>query len=304
MELAAGDYRLVLEPERGGSIARFDWRGEPLLRPSRPGTVLDVACFPLVPFSNRIAHGRFRAGGREIRLSPNLPGRDHPHPLHGFGWLAAWQVVERDATSALLEHRHGEGREWPWSYRARQRFELTPQGLAAAIEVQNLSASAMPAGLGFHPYFPRRADTRYRGLHRGEWRVSADVLPLWLDLRETAIDWWHGAPVGSRSVDTVYVGRVGPLEIAWPDRGIVLTIRPSDELSFTVVYTPADADSFCVEPVSHSIDAVNRAESAAELAWLARGETAGASMRLSAQAANTSTGIPFATLVPEGTSSG
>ena len=58
IELKAGEYFLALEPERGGSIARFGWRGQDLMRPTCGPSVLDVACFPLVPFSNRIAHGR------------------------------------------------------------------------------------------------------------------------------------------------------------------------------------------------------------------------------------------------------
>jgi aldose 1-epimerase len=89
LELAAGDYRLVLQPEIGGSVAGFHWRDEPVFRPACGPSVLDAACFPLAPFSNRIAHGRFRFGGREVALAPNFPDSDHPHPLHGFGWLAA-----------------------------------------------------------------------------------------------------------------------------------------------------------------------------------------------------------------------
>lgn len=259
IELAAGDYRLIAAPERGGTILRFDWRGEPLLRPACGPSILDVACFPLVPFSNRIAGGRFRFAGREVRLEPNFPGSAHPHPLHGFGWLAGWAVAASDARSAELRHVHAAG-EWPWSYSAAQTFALDDRGLTLTLSATNTSAERMPVGLGFHPYFPCDSDTRYRGLHRGEWRNDADCLPLALDWRGEPTDWWAGAPVASRLVDTGYVGRSGPLTIVWPARDIGLTLECSDALSDTVVYTPAGQDFCCVEPVTHATDAFNRNE--------------------------------------------
>jgi aldose 1-epimerase len=276
--LETGDYRLQVDPARGGAVLRFDWRGEPLMRPVCGSSIFDVACFPLVPFSNRIAHGRFIADEREVRLAPNFPDADHPHPLHGFGWLAAWNVLEASPTRCILEHRYPGG-EWPWPYRARETFMLDCSGLTISLDLENLAATAMPAGLGFHPYFPRGEDTRYWGLHRGEWQNSNDCLPVELDFRPLSIDWWEGISVGGRAVDTAYAGREGPLRIAWPSRGISLRIEPSAELDHTVVFTPTGANFFCVEPVSHATNAVN---AAGAMTSLEPGATLTASMRLNA----------------------
>lgn len=259
VEIGAGDYRLVAAPDRGGSILRFDWRGQPLLRPAIGPSILDVAYFPLVPFSNRIAHGRFAVAGREVRLRPNFPGSAHPHPLHGFGWLAPWTVIRREPDEIVMEHLHQAG-EWPWSYRAEQRFMLGEDGLTLSLAVTNRSDDPMPLGLGFHPYFPRGQETVYTGFHRGEWRTDAECIPLSHDERAVPRDWWDGAPVGSRAVDTLYTGRRGPLEIAWPDRRITLTLDCADALVDTVVYAPRGSDFFCVEPVTHMIDAFNRGQ--------------------------------------------
>ena len=257
IELAAGDYRLLLEPERGGSIARFDWRGEALFRPTCGPSILDTACFPLVPFSNRIAHGVFRWAGRSVKLAPNFPGSDHPHPLHGFGWLSGWEVAAVSSTRAILHHRHAAN-EWPWDYVAEQAFTLSADGLRHELSLRNLSEAPMPAGLGFHPHFPRDMETRYLGLHTGEWQTSDDCLPLALKEAAQPIDWWNGQPVGSRTVDTVYSGRDRPLTVIWPERALVLTVTPCELLSFTAVFTPVGADYFCLEPVSHATDAINR----------------------------------------------
>lgn len=259
MEIGAGDYRLVAAPERGGSILRFDWRGQAVMRPAAGPSILDVACFPLVPFSNRIAHGRFQAAGREVRLGPNFPGSDHPHPLHGFGWLARWSVLRHEAAELVMEHRY-EAAEWPWPYLARQHFTLSDEGLAMSLAVVNQSDEPMPLGLGFHPYFPRGASTVYRGLHCGEWHNDADCIPVCHDSRSGPRDWWEGRAVAARAVDTVYTGREGALEIVWPERGIGLTIDCSDALVNTVIYSPRGEDFFCVEPVTNETDAFNRGQ--------------------------------------------
>jgi len=255
LELSAGDFAVTIAPEVGGSLLSFTWRGEPLMRTAAGPGVLDAACFPLVPFSNRVAHGRFGWEGRAVRLEPNFPGQDHPHPLHGFGWLTAWDVLETTQTSALLEHRYPGG-EWPWPYFARQTVTLRESGLQLSMTIENLSEWSMPAGLGFHPYFPRNDQTMLRARHRGEWQNSVDGLPVRLVEAGAAIDWWHGQPVGSRPIDTVYADRQGDMVIEWPDRGLSLAIRCSPELSQTAIFVP-EADWFCVEPVTHRSDALN-----------------------------------------------
>jgi len=136
-----------------------------------------------------------------------------------------------------------------------------------------MGATAMPAGLGFHPYFPRTGQTRYLGLHRGEWQASTESLPLALHDAGRPIDWWQGQPVGSRAVDTAYTDRAGPLVVTWPERALALTITPCDLLALTVVFSPANADFVCIEPVSNATDALNRAGAGGAMQRLGAGET-------------------------------
>ena len=278
IELDVGDYHLELRPESGGVVSRFDWRGGPVFRPALGDAPLESSCFPLVPFSNRIANGCFVWNGQTISIAPNLDG--DAHPLHGFGWHAGWEVIEQVGTSARIEHCRIADDEWPWAYRAVQSFELTGNGLTQSLSLQNLSAMPMPAGLGFHPYLPCGADTVYLGLHRGEWLTGPDCLPTTLKQSAEPLDWWNAAPVAARNVDTVYTGREGPLEIFWPSRHRMLRIEPSENLPFTVVYSPRGADYFCIEPVSHMTDALNRGKAGTGIVTLAPGEIIEASMSL------------------------
>lgn len=277
LELRSGKYCAIVDPKRGGSLAALDWEDIPILRASRPGSMLDTACFPLVPFSNRIARGAFQFGGRAYKLAPNAPQVDPRNPLHGYGWLSEWQVIEAEGNSAIIEHVHAKG-AWPWSYRARQHFTLDDTGLSTQLEVRNLDKKPMPAGLGFHPYFPRNADTVYLGQHRSEWQVDEECLPVSLIQSDRPRDWWEGKPAGARCVDTAYMSRKGALSIKWPDKGIGARVSPSDNLSVTVVYIPESKEFFCVEPVSHETNAINHLGSG--MAILQVGETLQAAMRI------------------------
>jgi aldose 1-epimerase len=70
IELCAGSARVAIAPAIGGSIAAFQCDGEAILRPTpesalAEGAVRRFACFPLIPFSNRIADATLHwAGGR------------------------------------------------------------------------------------------------------------------------------------------------------------------------------------------------------------------------------------------------
>ncbi len=99
----------------------LDW-----LRPAGPAALAQgdprgTACFPLVPYSNRIRDGRFVFEGREIRLPRNFG--DHPHSIHGHGWQAPWRVAEAAADAAVMEYRH-RADAWPFDYDARQHVRL------------------------------------------------------------------------------------------------------------------------------------------------------------------------------------
>jgi aldose 1-epimerase len=263
LSLQYEDLYLVLAPACGGSIVSADKAGQPLLRPASDeavasNDVLGMACFPLVPYSNRIAQGRFVFEGRAVTLPPNMG--DHPHSIHGTGWRGEWVVDNADETHATLSFEETAG-GWPWAFRAWQTFSLDAEGFSVTLGVRNNASDRMPVGLGLHPYFPRDQQTRLHALFGGEWQHEND-LPVRWDRRAEPVDWWQGRPVSSRLVDTAYTGRRGDLSIEWPGHRFRLDIRPDDLFAHTVVYVPPGEDYFCVEPVSHMPNAINRPEPA------------------------------------------
>jgi len=283
LELETDRYRLVLAPDVGGSIARFDARDGkrwvPLLRgcDSVPGSALDAACFPLVPYCNRIRGGSFRFDGREIRLKPNMAS--DPSPLHGQGWQARWHLAAQTANEAELRFEHASG-EWPWHYIAHQRFRID-NGLDAEIRCRNISDRAMPCGLGFHPYFPCAVDTMLSTGVRDVWTVDAQVLPVERVPARGRYDVSEG-PVCGRGLDNGYSDWNGTAEIASVALPGTLVMQ-SRTARFFQLYSPESGELFVAEPVTHANDALGRPErewEALGIRVLAPGEEMRLDMRL------------------------
>lgn len=254
--LTAGAMVLDIVPEIGGSIWRFEIDGVPILRGAGDGAtgVLDGGCFPLVPYVNRIRGGRFTCAGREVVLAPNMPG--DPSPLHGQGWLAAWNVETVSATTAKLGFTHAAG-EWPWTYEAEQLFALDERGLTATLICRNLSAEPMPCGLGFHPYHPCNETTRLGTEVAGAFTVDEHILPVERVAAEGRFD-LRDRQVCGQGLDNGFDGWCGSATMTWGN-GLRLTMR-SPTAQFFQLYSPTSGGLFVAEPVTHANCALNEDE--------------------------------------------
>ena len=264
LTLRAGESSLALAPETGGALLGWTVGRLQVLRRALPdaivsGQVRGLAGFPLVPFANRIADGRFRWDGRDHQLDRNFG--DHPHTIHGVGWQSAWTVRDASAAAAVLtlvhDARGQQARRWPFAFAAEQHIALTAQGLQVTLRVTNRHAGPAPAGLGLHPYFPRSSFGTLRFAAEGVWRNGPDSLPS----RHVAVPaaWDHsgGRPIGRLALDQCFTGWDGAAHIEGHALGLTLQAGPATR--YLQVYTPAGQDFFCVEPVSHMPDAINRA---------------------------------------------
>ena len=229
----------------------------PILRKchSAPEKVLDAACFPLVPYVNRIRDGSFTFRGREVRLAPNMSG--DPSPLHGQGWLNPWIVTARDAQCVALSFSHSAG-EWPWDYQARQEFALDEGGLSIGLTCRNTSNGPMPCGLGQHPYFPCGAETQLDTQVTHAWTIDEHVLPVEKVIADGRYD-LRERKVCGQDLDNGYGGWNGEARLSdprWP-----FQIRLSSlQAGFFQLYSPKEGGIFVAEPVTHANAALNAPE--------------------------------------------
>lgn len=261
IKLSGGGLELAVSPSVGGSISWLEWiEGDQRFSVLRKcnscrENVLEASSFPLVPFVNRIRGGQFAFRGREVTLAPNMAG--DPSPLHGQGWLAPWTVESSTASEALLSFEHRPG-EWPWEYRAEQRFELDAGGLSLGLTCRNLSDEPMPCGLGQHPYFQCGGGTRIEAEVTHVWTIDEQVLPVEkvaatgrFDLRDCA--------VCGQGLDHGFGGWNGSARLSDPEWPFDIELS-SPDARFFQLYSPSSGGIFVAEPVSHANAALNAAE--------------------------------------------
>jgi aldose 1-epimerase len=268
--LAAGDARVTVVPEAGGSVASFTRRGVEVLRNASTEAisrkdVLGMACYPLVPYSNRIALARLHFGGVVHELSRNLG--DLPHSIHGLGWQRPWQLVDRDAARVVLAFEHGAAgaasRCWPWPFRSEQSLTLVDEGeggiaLVGSLSIANTGGETFPCGLGWHPFFPRTASTRLCFDAQGMWQTDPALLPTTCT-RPEPVGFGAGRELAGLALDNVFDGWGGSATLTDPVRGLAIALGATAPCRHLVVYTPHDSDFIALEPVTHMTDAFNRA---------------------------------------------
>jgi aldose 1-epimerase len=239
-----------------------------------------------VPFSNRIAGAKLHWGGATHSLPRYLKGDSSA--IHGNGWQRPWQVlaIGRSRASIDLDHdaRGARGREWPFPYRARQEFVLLRHMLKMTLAIANTGAKPFPCGLGWHPFFPRTADTELSFSALAMWETDAAKLPTRLKRIKTAHYFSSPQPLGETALDNCFAGWRPPALIRWPERQIQVAIFANAPCHYLVVYVPFGGDYFAIEPVSHMTDAFNRTDSGERdtgTHLLAPGETFSCTMQVS-----------------------
>lgn len=273
IELRAGELRLALRPDLGGSIAGL-WHGDlPVLRSSEPAaleTSRQAACYPLAPYSNRLGYRRFRWAGQDHTTAPNFG--DSPHSVHGIAWQRPWTVASAGTSDAELVLEHAGDAGWPFAFALRQRFVLSAGALEVHLGFTNTAPAPQPVGLGWHPYFPKRPRSRLHIELTDRWESDASGLPT-RKVPQPGID----GDVAHLGFDHCFEGWRGPARL----RDEKLSLRLTSSLPYLVVYTPAVQPYYCVEPVSHVSNAIHMADPAAHgLRSVAPGERFDAWMKL------------------------
>ena len=249
ISLRAGNLQLALRPDLGGCVAGL-WHGGALVLRSVPaGTLAGVrqgGGYPLLPYSNRLGHARFSFEGHHYTTEANFG--DSPHSVHGVGWQRPWSAQVHTGHQAALRLVHEPDAHWPFAFEATQQFDLDPATLRVRLGITNTDARAQPVGLGWHPYFPKRAGSHLRAEVDARWDVGADELPV-RRAHQSGID----NDVAALDFDHCFEGWRG---VAHIDDG-VFRLRLNADLTRLVVYTPPDRGYFCVEPVTHVNDAIH-----------------------------------------------
>lgn len=284
LTLRDGRGELVVRPDLGAGLERYDFDGLEVFRTVPPGTAepFKLANILLVPWSNRVSGGGFSFAGRFHALPLNHPGE--AYPIHGNGYASAWTVRDQTRESVTLGlESEGPG---PYRYAAEAGYALSAGALDMRLRVENRGAEPLPFGLGFHPWLPRGLDTTLQATATAVQLLDESYMPTGVAPVEDHPDkdYRHAKTLPAGLIANAFDGWDGRARVVWPDRRLALAIEADLATPMFILYSPSeDSGFFCFEPVSHLIDAHN-APSQPGLTVLAPGESLSSRCRFLPQA--------------------
>ena len=194
----------------------------------------------------------FPTPGKLANDAWSYAGKTGAMKQHGFARNQPWRVTEHSASSIVLslESNDETRAQFPWDFRFDMTFTLRGATLRLEQRVTNRAATAMPFGIGFHPYFyipdgekPRaRVSTRAT---RAFDNVTKQTIALSdaIDLTRNEVD-LHLLDHGSTESELVWSGGT-------------VRVRGSAEYTHWVVWTLAGRDFVCLEPWTCPGNALN-----------------------------------------------
>ncbi|MBS0455420.1 MAG: aldose 1-epimerase [Proteobacteria bacterium] len=265
IELRQGGSAVRVAPELGGRITRatfLDRDGRPveLFHPYPEGnkSLLHWAkggMYPLIPYWGRIANAQLLQQGRQISLSPHPDAV--PHTLHGTAHQCTWQVARQTESELDLLLDKAADSHWPWRYETQMSIVLQPDSLRVSLSLRNADRDSMPGGIGLHPYLNCAASSSLRFAARESWSMTQDFLALESLPVGPDQDFSRKRRIGDPGFTHCYGGWSGSLTLQ--NETASLNVSASPTLDHLVLHRPADAPYICIEPVSHTADAFNRA---------------------------------------------
>ena len=282
IRLQAGEFVCELMPQLGGCVSRLALGNVPVLRPVPVGGLTSArqsGCYPLVPFSNRIAHATLSWEGTLHPLIQN--NAPEPHAIHGVGWQRPWAVLDSDDRFVMMSYEHAADASWPFAFDCSQTMRISENSLEVTLAMTNQSRVAAPAGLGWHPYFIKRNTSQVSFEASGRWEMGEDKLPT-----SRTSSRGLGELCGTLDVDHCFDGWSGVAIL----RDDLLKVRISSTLRRLVVFTRPQRDSIAIEPVSHVNNAMSLVDAGADplplgVEILQPGETLSAQMTIDVERA-------------------
>lgn len=104
----------------------------------------------LAPWPNRLTDGTYTFGDRQLQLPITEPARNTA--LHGLACWDEWTVAQASDHAATLELDLPANPGYPFSLGLSVTYALADDGLTITTLAVNTGSTALPYGVGFHPW--------------------------------------------------------------------------------------------------------------------------------------------------------
>lgn len=272
---------VAIDTDHGGRLASLVLGGRErlLTEPCHAGVHPSLAwgCYLMAPFVGRLSKAEVAWAGRTTQV-PRNHGR---HAIHGAVFDVPWDVTSAGLNAAVLVCELDRAR-WPFRGQVAQRIAIARGKLLLEAEIR--ATDAMPASLGWHPWFRHEGEIRVAVASDHVLRLGDESIPTGeVEPVDGRTDLRDGPIMAGRKLDHVFASVRSPVKMAWPDLELQIAFEPP--IGSVVVY--AQAEAICVEPMTAWPDAIRLAEAGCPdtgLASLAAGQSLAASTTWSWQA--------------------
>lgn len=222
----------------------------------------------LAPFPNRIKDGQYVFEDKSYQMPINHSKEQHA--MHGLLYDKAFVIeamqTEIDEAHLTLKHTYlGDVQGYPFSFDCRVTYHWqSGQYLTCVIEIENTGESAMPLGLGWHPYFtfPSKVNELTLQLNcMHQYQVDERMIPT---LETHALDAFQQMNlIGDKQLDDCFsLPPNGCYKTIVKDVAHKITLSIEQEtgknqFNYVQLYTPKDRQSIAIEPMTCIPNAFN-----------------------------------------------
>src|SRR5579862_1501624 len=145
--ISAGDYDATVT-ELGAGLRELRYRGSPLITGYEPDELPPAGAGQLlVPWPNRVDHGRYDFAGQHYQLDLSEPARGTA--IHGLTRWAGWDAAAHGADAVTLRHVLYGSPGYPFCLELAAEYRLEPAaGLQVTITARNAGSRPAPYGTG------------------------------------------------------------------------------------------------------------------------------------------------------------
>ena len=165
-DIAAGDYRATVT-ELGAGLRQLSYRGQPVISGYAADDVPPAGSGQLlIPWPNRVDHGRYPFGGSTHQLDLSEPA--HGNAIHGLTRFANWASTQHAADRVELAHVLHAQPGYPFCLELTAAYGLSADGLEVTVTARNAGSAAAPYGTGSHPYLVAGPGYRWLQVFTGD----------------------------------------------------------------------------------------------------------------------------------------
>ena len=255
----------------GGSISYFKFKNKYLnkftdvFRSEKKNMKFEItktACFPLVPFCNRINKNKFLYKNRIYKFRNN--SKLGKYYLHGDGWLNKWQILKKTNNSIEIQFLKKKNELSPYEYLSRQKFILFKNKLKIYLSVKNLNDNALPFGLGLHTYYPMNELTKLHAKSKTYWLENNNFIPTKIVNNSKKMNFNKPSSLPNKWINNCFNNWNGKAAIYWPEKKMMLKITSSNNCKYFFLFVSDNKfeknfkkDYFSFEPMTHAVNAHN-----------------------------------------------